>query len=97
MFDHILVGLDGSEYSETVLQYALALAKQSGVTLHGVHVVDIVEVENPLLHDLAEVIGAAPSHNLTTLMRQHLELRGQQILIEVLDLWVDNRVSVDQR
>jgi nucleotide-binding universal stress UspA family protein len=82
MFNHILVGLDGSEYSDTALRYALTLAKQCGATLHGVHVVDIVQVESPLLHDLAGAIGAAPLHNLTTLMRQNLELRGQQLLTQ---------------
>jgi nucleotide-binding universal stress UspA family protein len=76
----ILVGLDGSEYSQTALQYGIELARKFHATLHGLHVVDIVQVESPVLHDLAGSIGAAPYLNLTALMRQNLELRGRQLL-----------------
>jgi nucleotide-binding universal stress UspA family protein len=82
MIQHILVGIDGSEYGDTALQYGLYLARQFHATLHGLHVVDIVQVESPLLHDLAGAIGAAPQFNLTALMRQNLELRGQQLLTQ---------------
>lgn len=77
---HILVGLDGSEYSQTALQYGIDLGRKCHATLHGLHVVDIVQVESPVLHDLAGSIGAAPYLNLTALMRQNLELRGRQLL-----------------
>lgn len=77
---HILVGIDGSEHSQAALQYGIDLARAFQATLHGVHVVDIVQVESPVLHDLAGSIGAAPYLNLTALMRQNLELRGRQLL-----------------
>ncbi len=80
MIQRILVTIDGSPYSETALQYGVTLAQAFGATLHGLHVVDIVQVESPLLYDLAGAIGAAPQLNLTALMRQNLELRGQQLL-----------------
>jgi len=80
MFQNILVGLDGSEYGDIALQYGIALAKAYHATLHGVHVVDIVQVESPLLHDLAGAIGAAPQHHLTSLMRDNLEYRGTYLL-----------------
>jgi nucleotide-binding universal stress UspA family protein len=80
MIKDILVGLDGSVYSDAALQHGIALAKAWQATLHGLHVVDIVQVESPLLHDLAGATGAAPQLNLTTLMRENLELRGQQLL-----------------
>jgi nucleotide-binding universal stress UspA family protein len=80
MLRHILVGIDGSDYGEAALQYAVYLAKKLHATLHGLHVVDIVQVESPVLHDLSGVIGAAPLFNLTAQMRQNLELRGQQLL-----------------
>lgn len=82
MIQQLLVGLDGSEYSDTALQHGIALAKACQATLHGVHVVDIVQVESPLLHDLAGAIGAAPQHHLTTLMRENLEYRGQFLLTQ---------------
>ena len=80
MIRHILVGLDGSDYAETALTYGLYLAKQFGATVHGLHVVDIVQVESPLLHDLAGATGAIPFFNLTNKMRENLELWGQQVL-----------------
>ena len=80
MIQQLLVGLDGSEYSDMALRHSMALAKACHATLHGVHVVDIVQVESPLLHDLAGAIGAAPQHHLTTLMRENLEYRGQFLL-----------------
>ncbi len=82
MIQRILVGLDGSDDGEIALQYGTALAKTSQATLHGLHVVDIVQVESPLLHDLAGAIGAAPQLNLTTLMRENLEYRGEQLLAQ---------------
>ena len=82
MIRQILVGIDGSEYSDTALQYGCCLAQAFQATVHGVHVVDLVQVESPLLYDLAGAIGAAPQLNLTTLMRQNLEARGQQLLAQ---------------
>jgi nucleotide-binding universal stress UspA family protein len=80
MLEHILIGLDGSDYSQTALQHGLHLAKHVQATLHGIHVVDIVQVESPLFHDLSGAIGAAPQLNLTDQMRQNLEFRGEQLL-----------------
>jgi nucleotide-binding universal stress UspA family protein len=48
--------------------------------VHGVHVIDIVQVESPLFHDLSGAIGAAPLLHLTAQMRQNLELRGELLL-----------------
>lgn len=80
MIQRILVGLDGSDDGDIALQYGIALSKACHATLHGVHVVDIVQVESPLLHDLAGAVGAAPQHHLTTLMRDNLEYRGKYLL-----------------
>jgi len=82
MIQEILVGLDGSDDSDIALQHGIALAKACRATLHGLHVVDIVQVESPLLHDLAGATGAVPQFNLTTLMRKNLETRGQQLLTQ---------------
>jgi len=72
MIQQILIGLDGSNYSDIALQYGIALAKVCPATLHGIHVVDVVQVASPLLHDLAGATGAVPQFHLTTLMRENL-------------------------
>ncbi len=82
MIRQILVGLDGSDYSDIAVKYGIALAKASQATLQGVHVVDIVQVESPLLHDLAGATGVAPQLNLTALMRENLNCRGQHLLAQ---------------
>ena len=82
MLQHILVGLDGSEDSDSALQYGMALAKACQATLHGLHVIDIVQAKSPLLYDLAGATGAAPQLNLTTLMQENLEYRGQQLMTQ---------------
>jgi nucleotide-binding universal stress UspA family protein len=82
MMQKILVGVDGSVESDVAFQYGVALAKKFRAELQTVHVVDIVQVESSLLHDLAGAIGAAPQLNLTTLMRENLEARGRQLLMQ---------------
>ncbi len=82
MLQHILVGLDGSEDSDSALQYGMALAKACQATLHGLHVIDIVQAKSPLLYDLAGATGAEPQFNLTTLMQENLECRGQQLMTQ---------------
>jgi nucleotide-binding universal stress UspA family protein len=83
MIRQMLVGIDGSDYSEAAMQYGLHLAQTFAATLHGLHVVDIVQVESPFLYDLAGAIGAAPQLHLTGHMQQALELRGQHLLHQV--------------
>lgn len=82
MIHQILVGIDGSAHGEAALQHGLYLAKKFRATLHGLHVVDIVQVESPLFHDLSGAIGAAPYLNLTAQMRRNLEFRGNQLLAQ---------------
>lgn len=80
MIHQILVGIDGSDYGDTAVQWGIMLAKKYAATLHGLHVVDIVQVESPLLYDLAGAVGAAPMLHLTGQMRQNLEARGQHLM-----------------
>lgn len=78
----ILVGIDGSPFGDTAVEYGIYLAKKFKATLHGLHVVDIVQVESPLLHDIAGAIGAEPLRNFSIQVRQYLEQRGQQLLAQ---------------
>lgn len=80
MIHQILVGIDGSDYSDSAVQWGIELARKGAATLHGLHVVDIVQAESPLFYDLAGAVGAAPMLHLSGQMRQNLELRGQHLL-----------------
>lgn len=80
MIKEILLPHDGSEHSASALQYALFLAKGLTASLTGLHVVDIVALEGPFLHDMSGSLGFEPYLNLSDKMRSVLETRGALVL-----------------
>ncbi len=80
MIKKILVPLDGSEYGKSALDWGIWLAKKFESSLVGMHVVDIVSLEGPFLHDLSGSLGFEPFLNFSTKMREVLEARGRTIL-----------------
>jgi len=80
MIKNILVPQDGSAYAKAALDYSLWLARKFGASLTGLHVVDIVSLEGPFLHDLSGSLGFEPFLNFSTRMREALEARGKTIL-----------------
>lgn len=85
MIKKILVPQDGSEYSKSTLAYALWLSKRLEASLIGIHVVDIISLEGPFLHDLSGSIGFEPYLNFSTKMREALEAKGASILSQFED------------
>ncbi|MBI5286496.1 MAG: universal stress protein [Deltaproteobacteria bacterium] len=86
MFKNILVPLDGSKHSRTALDYSIQLAKRFNANLIGLHVVDVVALEGPFLHDLSGSLGFEPFLNFSSRMREILEEKGQGILKEFSDV-----------
>lgn len=80
MIKKILVAQDGSEYAKAALDYGLWLAKSFQASLIGVHVVDVVSIEGPFLHDISASIGFEPFLNFSAKMREALEAKGKTIL-----------------
>lgn len=80
MIKKILVPQDGSEYGKSALDWSLWLARKFGAELIGLHVVDIVALEGPFLHDISGSLGFEPFLNFSTKMREVLEDRGKSIL-----------------
>ena len=80
MVKKILVALDSSEYSAELTKCAAFLSRSLGASVTGVHVVDIVALEGPLLHDIAGSIGFEPFHNFSKKMREFLEAKGRGVL-----------------
>lgn len=80
MIKKILVPQDGSPNARAALDYALWLAGRFGAGLTGLHVVDIVSLEGPFLHDLSGSIGFEPFLNFSSKMRETLDARGATIL-----------------
>lgn len=80
MIKKILIPQDGSAYGKSALDYSLWLSKKFGAALVGVHVVDVVSLEGPFLHDISGSLGFEPFLNFSTKMREALESRGKTIL-----------------
>jgi len=95
MSQRILVPTDGSESAEIGVRYAIALAKRSGGSLHGIFVVDIKLLEGPFLRDLSASLGTAPYVNYQNNIAMLLEERGKAALQIVEKLASEAGVSFD--
>ena len=80
MIKKILVPTDGSENALVGARYAVALAKQYGAQLHGLHVVDVKLLEGPFLRDISASLGTAPFVNYQNIIASLLEERGEAAL-----------------
>lgn len=80
MIKKILVPQDGSAFGRSALDWSLWLSKKLGADLIGLHVVDIVALEGPFLHDISGSLGFEPFLNFSTKMREVLEEKGEAIL-----------------
>ncbi|MGB9736201.1 MAG: universal stress protein [bacterium] len=80
MIKHILVAVDGSANSDTALAYGIYLAKKLGAALNIQHVIDVVFLENPFLHDLSGAMGFEPFMDFSGKVSDILRQRGNQIL-----------------
>ncbi len=80
MVRHILVPTDGSDTAFVAVRYAVALAKDSGATLHGLYVVDVKLLEGPFLRDISASLGTAPFVNYQGNIAMILEERGNAAL-----------------
>jgi nucleotide-binding universal stress UspA family protein len=83
MIKNILVPTDGSVHSSAALDAAIWLAVKFEAAIVGVHVVDIVALEGPFLHDLSASIGFEPSMNFSSKVKAALEEKGAGLLEEV--------------
>lgn len=95
MIKKILVPMDGSESGKAALQYAVWLAKKFDASLIGLHVIDVVTLEGPFLHDLSGSIGFEPFLNFSTKMREALEEKGKSILADFTETCEKARVKCE--
>ena len=80
MIRHILAPTDGSDNALVAVKYAVALAKDCGATVHGLHVVDVRLLEGPFLRDLSASLGTAPFVNYQGNISMILDERGKAAL-----------------
>jgi len=95
MIKNILVPQDGSPYGKAALDYSMWLAKKFGASLTGMHVVDVVALEGPFLHDLSGSLGFEPFLNFSTKMREALESRGKTILSAFEEACIENNADCE--
>lgn len=84
MIKSILIGIDGSSYSDTATAYGLDLAQQLQAHVTGVHVLDSRMLEGPLMADISGWIGAQPYSSQLQQFRDLLEQKGRTI-VEAFD------------
>ncbi|MBI5827571.1 MAG: universal stress protein [Deltaproteobacteria bacterium] len=80
MIKKILVAQDGSVYSKSAFEYGVWLSRRFEASLAAIHVVDIVSLEGPFLHDLSGSLGFEPYVNFSSKMKEVLEAKGKEIL-----------------
>lgn len=80
MIKSILVGIDGSAYSDTAVAYGLDLAAKLEAQLCGLHVLDSRMLEGPLMADISGWIGAQPYSSQLQQFRDLLEQKGRTIV-----------------
>lgn len=80
MIKSILIPTDGSDQSKVALEYGLYLAEKFGAQIIGLHVVDVRDLEGPLLGDIAGALGFTPYQNYLPKFQKVLEDRGDLIL-----------------
>ena len=80
MIKSLLVGLDGSEHSNTAGEYACWLAKKLGARITALHVVDLASIEGTFFHDISGSLGFEPYLDLSSKIRTALKERGELIL-----------------
>jgi nucleotide-binding universal stress UspA family protein len=73
MYKHIAVGLDGSSYSASAEELAIALAKRLDAVVHGIHVIDTGFLEGAFITDISGAMGFEPFLDLSTQMRATLD------------------------
>jgi nucleotide-binding universal stress UspA family protein len=95
MIKNILVAIDGSEHSRSALEHALWFAQRFDATLTGLHVIDIVSLEGPFLHDISGSLGFEPYIDFSSKLREVLEQRGQNLLQEFTERCQEVGVPVE--
>ncbi len=80
MFKTILVCLDGSEQDKVVTQAALWFGEHLKATLHGLHVLDLIALESPMLYDLSGSLALIPQMNFMEENRKILTQKGETLL-----------------
>ncbi len=79
MFKSIVVGVDSSEHSLYAQTFAFYLARRLHASVLGLHVVDILSLEEPLLNDIAAPADVE-SYLQTPRLRETLTARGHRLL-----------------
>jgi len=95
MIKHILVGIDTSEHSQGARDYAFYLGHRLDATVTGLHVVDLVSIENPVYHDISGSLGLEPYPDLPSRMREVLTERGRSVLQDFASAARQRRVHAE--
>lgn len=97
MIKNVLVAVDGSEHSRSAIEHALWLAARVEASVTGLHVIDIVSIEGPFLHDISGSLGFEPYLDFSSKMREVLAERGKAVLGEFAERAAEAGVHCETR
>lgn len=97
MIKRILAPTDGSKCARLGMGFAIALAKQYGAAIVGIHVVDIKLLEGPFLRDLSASLGTTPYVNYQGNIATILEERGKAALLELEQRCAKDDIACETR
>ena len=76
----ILACVDASEYSMTVMHLSTYIAEKIKAKVCGLHVIDILQLEGPLMYDISGALGFEPFANFSLKIKAVLEEKGRVVL-----------------
>ncbi len=92
----ILACVDASEYSITVMHLSTYIAKKVKAKVCGLHVIDILQLEGPLMYDISGALGFEPFANFSAKIKAVLEEKGRVILSAFEDLAKQSGVEFER-
>ncbi|MCK5235514.1 MAG: universal stress protein [Deltaproteobacteria bacterium] len=97
MIRKVILTLDGSPSTKAVYDAGVWIGLGFMARVTGVHVIDVVALEGPILHDISGSLGIEPFLNFSTKMKEALTERGEEILKSAKESSVPDRIELDTR
>jgi len=97
MVTKILVPIDGSEYGQRAIEYAIYMAKKLKATLVGLHVIDINIIQGPVITEICGTMGIPATPEYFPLLEKRLHEQADAILMSFQYACQSQQVPVETK